>query len=103
MMRMVSITYVPEFRRVIGDSFGSLGNGKRIAVKKKVLELAGVTIAANVPGTIAKRRSRASKLLLSGGFGEEIKALSFQSSKDILGDAMVDHLEETIILAGFDD
>lgn len=87
----------------MGDGIGCFRNGERIGLKKKILELAHVAIPANVFASITERKTRASSLLLRGGFGEKMKPFFFYPGNDLFWDAMVHHLEETVFFAGFDD
>ena len=93
---------VPEFCWIVinGDGIGSLSlsNGESFGGEKKILNLTGIAIEADVLAAIAERSGL---LLLSDRFVKEVEAHLFHFGNDVVRDTMVDHLEETIFFTGF--
>lgn len=69
-------------------------------MKEEILKVTRIAVGANVSGTVAKRSGGTSSQLLGDGSGEEPTAFLFQSQNDPLWNAMVDHLEDSVLFAG---
>jgi len=93
--KYVEWVHGPEVGGHIGDVV-EVSNGGRSSTKEKVLNLTHVSIEAYVLAAIMGKL-----LLLGKGFGKESKSCFFHFGYSVTRNAVVDHVEETVLLTSF--
>lgn len=94
---------LPETLRVLVKKLKRFGgDGIRVGAEEEVLDPTHVTVCADSLAAVAERVGRTGIVFLGLALHEEPERFILQTGYHLEGNAMVDHLEETNLLAGLD-